>query len=105
MNINDIIGKGKDFEPPFKVEHGDNYYNPVVKDSRGYVIACIWGDAYKDTTPQKANTIADHLCELLNRKHKGSNQRMCLRDRSKVCNLCHDCDVDVLNPGNRIQSR
>ena len=69
MNINDIIGKGKTFEPPFKVEHGDAYYNAVVKDSRGHVIACIWGDAYKGMTPQKANTIADYLGELLNREH------------------------------------
>ena len=23
---------------------------------------------------------------------------MCLRDKTKICNLCHDCDVYVLNP-------
>lgn len=22
----------------------------------------------------------------------------CLRDSTKVCNLCHECDVSVLNP-------
>ena len=101
MDINDIIGKGKDFEPPFKVEHGDRHCNPVVKDSRGYVIACIWGDAYKDVTPEKADIITDYICELLNREHKGRNIEMCVRDRSKVCNLCHDCDIDVSNPGDK----
>lgn len=23
---------------------------------------------------------------------------MCIRDKTKVCNLCHECDVDVWNP-------
>ena len=23
---------------------------------------------------------------------------MCHKDKTKVCNLCHKCDVDVLNP-------
>ena len=23
---------------------------------------------------------------------------MCIRDNSKRCNLCHECDVNVLNP-------
>lgn len=23
---------------------------------------------------------------------------MCLKHKDKVCNLCHECDVDVLNP-------
>ena len=27
-------------------------------------------------------------------KHK----TLCLRDKDKVCNLCHECDVSVLNP-------
>lgn len=31
-------------------------------------------------------------------KNKEKPKTMCLRDKSKVCNLCHDCDVDVLNP-------
>ena len=92
MNINDIIGKGKDFEPPFRVRY-PRRDNAQILDGRGKFVA------------QANDQIAEYICELLNRKHKGSNQRMCLRDRSKVCNLCHDCDVDVLNPGNRIQSR
>ena len=94
MNINDIIGKEKGFEPPFHVDHADEYYNAVIKDARCKVIACIWGDAYKDITLEKANIIADHICEILNREHKGHNQEMCLRDKSKICDLCHDCDVD-----------
>ena len=30
--------------------------------------------------------------------NKVKPKTMCLRDKSKVCNLCHDCDVYVLNP-------
>lgn len=26
------------------------------------------------------------------------SKTMCLRDKTKICNLCHDCDVYVLNP-------
>lgn len=29
---------------------------------------------------------------------KSNHKNMCLRDRTKICNLCHECDVDVLNP-------
>lgn len=31
-------------------------------------------------------------------KNKEKPKKMCLRDKSKVCNLCHECDVSVLNP-------
>lgn len=31
-------------------------------------------------------------------KNKAKSKTMCLRDKTKVCNLCHECDVDVLNP-------
>ena len=27
-------------------------------------------------------------------------KRMCLRDKSKVCDLCHECDIDISNPRN-----
>lgn len=99
MNINEIIGKGKDFEPPFvrrinsprkEQEIWDNNHNIVI------IMQCR-----NDTEAE----IGYHICELLNSKHKGRNRRMYLRDRSKVCNLCHDCDADVLNPGNYIQTR
>lgn len=30
------------------------------------------------------------LFEPKKKKHK----RMCIMDRSKVCNLCHECDID-----------
>ena len=26
------------------------------------------------------------------------NKRMCLRDKSKVCDLCHKCDIDISQP-------
>lgn len=29
---------------------------------------------------------------------KRKQRTMCLKDKTKVCNLCHECDVDVLNP-------
>lgn len=29
---------------------------------------------------------------------KTESKTTCLRDREKICNQCHECDVDVLNP-------
>lgn len=31
-------------------------------------------------------------------KNKEKSKVMCLRDKTKVCNSCHECDVSVLNP-------
>lgn len=31
-------------------------------------------------------------------KKKEYHKNMCLRDKTKVCNLCHECDVNVMNP-------
>ncbi len=31
-------------------------------------------------------------------KNKATSKAMCLRDKLKECNLCHECDVSVLNP-------
>lgn len=31
-------------------------------------------------------------------KNRAKPDSMCIRDKTKVCNLCHDCDVYVLNP-------
>lgn len=31
-------------------------------------------------------------------KNKANSKAMCLRDKTKECNLCHECDVSVLNP-------
>lgn len=31
-------------------------------------------------------------------KNKAKSKAMCLKDKTKVCNLCHECDVSVLNP-------
>ena len=28
----------------------------------------------------------------------GKHEKPCLRDKEKICNECHECDVDVLNP-------
>lgn len=27
-----------------------------------------------------------------------AKKRMCLRDKQKICNLCHKCDIDISNP-------
>ncbi len=85
MNINDIIGQGKDFEPPFKID-SDTPLGIWLIDNNGKCAGMF---------PQNAEKIAYHLCNFLNREHKGLNQEMCLRDKSKVCDLCHDCDVDL----------
>lgn len=34
---------------------------------------------------------SQELTDMLNGK---KSKRMCLRDKSKVCNLCHECDID-----------
>ena len=34
--------------------------------------------------------------DKLNNKPRKKN--MCLKNKTKICNLCHECDVDVLNP-------
>lgn len=31
-------------------------------------------------------------------KEAGKSKKMCLRDKSKVCNMCHECDIDISNP-------
>ena len=31
-------------------------------------------------------------------KKKEYHKNMCFRDKTKVCNLCHECDVNVMNP-------
>lgn len=31
-------------------------------------------------------------------KNKEKPKAMCLRDKTKICDLCHECDVYVLNP-------
>lgn len=99
MNIKNIIGKGKAFEPPFVRRINYPIKEQEIWDSQNNIVIIM-----QCSTDIEAE-IGYHICELLNREHKGRNRRMCLRDRSKVCNLCHDCDVDVLNPGNYIQTR
>jgi hypothetical protein len=31
-------------------------------------------------------------------KNKEKSKVRCFRDSTKTCNLCHECDVNVLNP-------
>lgn len=39
------------------------------------------------------NQIFD-LAYTLGKQEQKKPKRMCLQDRSKVCNLCHECDID-----------
>jgi len=32
------------------------------------------------------------------KKEKVKSKSKCLRHKTKVCNLCHECDIDVINP-------
>lgn len=101
MNIKDIIGKGKIFEPPFKI-HSEQ--SPTIIDAKGMIVASVdyagleWRGLRFEKRMEARAVIANHICDLLNREHS-QHQRMCIRDRAKVCDLCHDCDIDVLNPG------
>lgn len=31
-------------------------------------------------------------------KSKEKDKSMCLKDKTKACNLCHECDINVMNP-------
>lgn len=42
-------------------------------------------------------TLVEHLLKT-NRNYLEKAKMMCLKDKTKVCNLCHECDVSVLNP-------
>lgn len=92
MKITDIIGNGKYFEPPFIRRIATNRKEQEVWDKKGNIVIIM------QCCNETEAIMGDHICELLNREHN-KYQSMCVRDRSNVCNLCHDCDVDVLNPG------
>lgn len=38
------------------------------------------------------------VCSSIDWHYPENTKSMCLRNKSKVCNLCHECDVSVLNP-------
>lgn len=46
----------------------------------------------------------DHIklivCSSIDWHYPKKTKIMCLKDKTKVCNLCHECDVNVLNPHN-----
>lgn len=64
MEISDIIGKGKAFEPPFK------FYDKCIRDNQGLIVInfdspnCYYEDAWN-----KICIFADHICDLLNKEH------------------------------------
>lgn len=38
------------------------------------------------------------LCSSIDWHYPAKAKNVCLRDKTKVCNQCHECDVYVLNP-------
>lgn len=44
----------------------------------------------------------DHIklivCSSIDWIYPKKTKNMCLKDKTKKCNLCHECDVSVLNP-------
>lgn len=44
------------------------------------------------------NKIFDRAYALGKQEKDVKKKRMCLRDRTKVCNQCHECDIDISNP-------
>lgn len=63
MNINDIIGKGKDFEPPFVRRINTPRKEQEIWDSQNNIVIIM-----QCSTDIEAE-IGHHICELLNREH------------------------------------
>lgn len=38
------------------------------------------------------------ICGSIDWFYPEKTKSICLKDKTKVCNLCHECDIDVLNP-------
>lgn len=92
----------------------------IIKDGKVYELAeggCLKCDFFNSTVmpcpikelcttmpypnAEKDNCFrfSQELTDKLNGKRIIRKQkRMCLRDKSKVCDLCHECDIDILNP-------
>lgn len=65
--ITDIIGKGKDFEPPFHTDRmGFGIY-----DSNGAVVFTT--GTYGTRSESDFVLLIEHICELLNWEHHKSN--------------------------------
>lgn len=56
------------------------------------------GDFYKMTKKYHTGTSKLYCVNFGPNVKTGKSRRMCIKDRSKICLLCHECDVDVLNP-------
>ena len=59
MEETDIIGKGKYFEPPFKVRFPRRSFARVIDSQEKIVAECGNDD------------MAEYICNLLNREHNG----------------------------------
>lgn len=74
-----------------------------IKNSPALKAACEYSDSVKEpTTIYGFGKIG--LIEAFQAgvewalKNKTNSRATCLRNKTKTCNLCHECDTDVLNP-------
>lgn len=60
-----------------------------------------WEEFCESDKPYDVETAFDFAFDrayALGKQKQKKPKQMCLRDRSKVCNLCHECDIDISNP-------
>lgn len=67
ITINDIIGEGKDLEPPFSIRQEQAGYEAFIMDSNGTLLLPV--DDISIMDDEKCLVIAKHIVELLNREH------------------------------------
>lgn len=70
-----------------KIERAAKYY--VQQEVKGMI------DHDIDTGDMERAFIAG---VKLAEKNKLRSKPVCLKDKTKACDLCHECDIDVLNP-------
>lgn len=70
--INSIIGKGKDLEPPFAVRQGDRQSEAYIEDASGAVLLAVSDICMMDD--DKCLAMAVHIADLLNREHSTTNK-------------------------------
>lgn len=75
--------------------------NKPFSDLRGNSMVGYLLDSYKEDVKELINKIYDDF-------EKGEAEKgveMCLRDKTKVCDLCHECDVDPTSYGYQLNER
>lgn len=41
---------------------------------------------------------AGKIAKKIRQSIQNQKETMCIKDKTKVCDLCHECDVSILNP-------